>query len=63
MTYYYGKDSKDEWRWQLKADNGKEYRNRAVERFCRETGIAIDFCCVEVCAVAAISCCPLDIRQ
>lgn len=23
MTYYYGKDTKDEWRWQLKADNGK----------------------------------------
>ena len=23
MTYYYGKDSKDEWRWHLKADNRK----------------------------------------
>jgi uncharacterized protein YegP (UPF0339 family) len=23
MTYYYGKDTKDEWRWQLKADNGR----------------------------------------
>ena len=23
MTYYYGKDSRDEWRWHLKADNSK----------------------------------------
>jgi len=27
----------------LKADNGKEYRNRAVERFCRDTGIRLEF--------------------
>jgi len=30
MTYYYGKDSKDEWRWQLKADNGKVIAVSAV---------------------------------
>lgn len=23
MTYYYGKDAKDEWRWHLSADNHK----------------------------------------
>ena len=23
MTYYYGKDARDEWRWHLKADNQK----------------------------------------
>lgn len=23
MTYYYGKDVRDEWRWHLKADNRK----------------------------------------
>ena len=23
MRYYYGKDPRDEWRWQLKADNQK----------------------------------------
>ena len=23
MTYYYYKDSKDEWRWRLKAANGR----------------------------------------
>jgi uncharacterized protein YegP (UPF0339 family) len=23
MKYYYGKDARDEWRWQLQADNRK----------------------------------------
>jgi transposase InsO family protein len=28
----------------LKTDNGKEFKNRAVARFCAEAGIALDFC-------------------